>query len=322
MDKKSAYNAALQLAKQGELSAARKLLDAYKNDPRIKKLYDKIVEQERKQTDEAPKRKRDTLDQRKAKPKNDDKPKEDENLAAGCIGLIVLVVIIGGILAFLPSGEPEEAVQAATSAPLYTPAAQDTPSDTEQLFDETQRWAQILVSQPEVILVFLADIRTDNETGFPIIYADLLVNIGANNAQTADKIRQSAILFLEEPNIASMGLKLDDNFNAVTFWQGENREWLVDELTSYNATREAGRPPTPTPAPPTPRPRPPQPSYSGSSGSSSDSSCSCNRNSLNCADFSRQSSAQRCLNTCMSQGVGDIHQLDGDNDGIACESTR
>lgn len=48
--------------------------------------------------------------------------------------------------------------------------------------------------------------------------------------------------------------------------------------------------------------------------------CSCNANTLNCSDFSSQSSAQACFDFCRSQGAGDIHLLDSDNDGEACES--
>lgn len=48
--------------------------------------------------------------------------------------------------------------------------------------------------------------------------------------------------------------------------------------------------------------------------------CSCSGDSLNCKDFSSQSSAQACFNYCVSQGRGDIHNLDGDANGLACES--
>lgn len=48
--------------------------------------------------------------------------------------------------------------------------------------------------------------------------------------------------------------------------------------------------------------------------------CSCNGNTYNCKDFSSHSSAQECYEYCISQNTGDIHRLDGDNDGIACEN--
>lgn len=48
--------------------------------------------------------------------------------------------------------------------------------------------------------------------------------------------------------------------------------------------------------------------------------CSCSSNLYNCSDFGPQSEAQACFNYCWEQGRGDIHDLDRDNDGIACEN--
>lgn len=48
--------------------------------------------------------------------------------------------------------------------------------------------------------------------------------------------------------------------------------------------------------------------------------CSCSGNLYNCSDFSTHAQAQSCYNYCVSLGYGDVHRLDGDNDGVACES--
>lgn len=48
--------------------------------------------------------------------------------------------------------------------------------------------------------------------------------------------------------------------------------------------------------------------------------CSCTSDTLNCSDFSTHKSAQECFDSCMAQGVGDIHKLDQNNDGAACEN--
>lgn len=48
--------------------------------------------------------------------------------------------------------------------------------------------------------------------------------------------------------------------------------------------------------------------------------CSCTGDLYNCSDFSTHSQAQACFSYCISQGRGDIHKLDGNNDGDACES--
>jgi endonuclease YncB( thermonuclease family) len=50
------------------------------------------------------------------------------------------------------------------------------------------------------------------------------------------------------------------------------------------------------------------------------STCSCSYNQYNCSDFSSHSQAQACYEYCISQGTGDVHRLDGDSDGSACES--
>ena len=47
--------------------------------------------------------------------------------------------------------------------------------------------------------------------------------------------------------------------------------------------------------------------------------CTCNANTLNCGDFTTQSEAQVCYKQCGGT-TNDIHRLDGDKDGTACES--
>ena len=48
--------------------------------------------------------------------------------------------------------------------------------------------------------------------------------------------------------------------------------------------------------------------------------CSCSGNTLNCGDFSTHLQAQACYDYCVSLGRGDVHGLDNDNDGLACEN--
>ena len=48
--------------------------------------------------------------------------------------------------------------------------------------------------------------------------------------------------------------------------------------------------------------------------------CPCSGDTLNCGDFNTHAAAQACYSYCVSQGAGDIHKLDGNNDGSACES--
>lgn len=48
--------------------------------------------------------------------------------------------------------------------------------------------------------------------------------------------------------------------------------------------------------------------------------CLCDRDRYNCSDFSTHAAAQACYDYCVSLGVGDIHKLDRDHNGVACES--
>ncbi|MBE0635138.1 hypothetical protein IH601_03985, partial [Candidatus Bipolaricaulota bacterium] len=47
--------------------------------------------------------------------------------------------------------------------------------------------------------------------------------------------------------------------------------------------------------------------------------CACTGVDLNCEDFAFQADAQACFEYCRSMEYGDIHGLDSDNDGTACE---
>ena len=46
----------------------------------------------------------------------------------------------------------------------------------------------------------------------------------------------------------------------------------------------------------------------------------CSANVYNCSDFSTHDEAQQVFDYCFEQVGFDVHQLDGDDDGIACES--
>lgn len=63
-------------------------------------------------------------------------------------------------------------------------------------------------------------------------------------------------------------------------------------------------PPTPSPT----APSEPQPA------------CDCSYNRYNCSDFDTQAAAQACYDYCLTTVGFDVHRLDGDHDGIACES--
>jgi micrococcal nuclease len=66
-------------------------------------------------------------------------------------------------------------------------------------------------------------------------------------------------------------------------------------------------------------PPPPTAMPTGASSSVVPPVCSCSGSLYNCSDFSTRASAQACYDYCNATGHGDIHRLDGDNDGSACE---
>ena len=45
----------------------------------------------------------------------------------------------------------------------------------------------------------------------------------------------------------------------------------------------------------------------------------CSSDIYNCSNFSTQAGAQDVFNWCVSVGAGDVHQLDKDGNGVACE---
>ncbi|MEO6191672.1 MAG: excalibur calcium-binding domain-containing protein [Thermoanaerobaculia bacterium] len=47
--------------------------------------------------------------------------------------------------------------------------------------------------------------------------------------------------------------------------------------------------------------------------------CNCTANLYDCRAFPTHYEAQACFEYCQDLGVGDIHRLDRDHDGIACE---
>lgn len=94
--------------------------------------------------------------------------------------------------------------------------------------------------------------------------------------------------------------------------------FLPQVLRDYEAPT-----PTSTPVPPTPTSTlvPPTPTNTPIPPTSTTSPvCLCYADLYNCSDFATQAQAQACYEYCLGQGAGDIHRLDRDNDGVACES--
>jgi len=52
---------------------------------------------------------------------------------------------------------------------------------------------------------------------------------------------------------------------------------------------------------------------------SSPATCQCTSDLYSCSDFLTHDEAQACYDYCRGQGKGDVHHLDSNNDGVACE---
>lgn len=112
----------------------------------------------------------------------------------------------------------------------------------------------------------------------------------------------STLSILKKANVPTYRTDLNGNIISLT----DGKTWTI--TPSSNPT------PTPTPTPiPTITPKPtPTPS----------AICDCSGDRYNCKDFplANGATAQQCYDYCMKKTGKDIHRLDGDKDGLACES--
>lgn len=60
--------------------------------------------------------------------------------------------------------------------------------------------------------------------------------------------------------------------------------------------------------------------HRGSGHADAAAPCACTGNLYNCGEFATQAAAQGCFDWCMQEVGMDVHRLDSDGDGIACES--
>ena len=123
------------------------------------------------------------------------------------------------------------------------------------------------------------------------------------------------------PRIGSV--KAGDNLKIVgknqdgSWYKLSNGAWIAAFLVASAASNIPVVKIIPTPPPP-----PPSNTRGQSINIQPAPVCDCSGNHYNCGNFSSWSAAQRCYEYCKSVTGMDIHRLDRDHDGIACESLR
>ncbi|MBP2133794.1 hypothetical protein J2128_001748 [Methanomicrobium sp. W14] len=141
-------------------------------------------------------------------------------------------------------------------------------------------------------------------------------------------------LILITTGIIFTGCTSSKNTNSrtsVTIEETKSSTPIETELETIKATiasmtETPAKTPTPSKTPtPTKTINPTKTATQTPSPSKTDSSsavCSCSGNIYNCDDFKDWSSAQKCYEYCLSATGDDVHDLDRDSDGCACESNK
>ena len=182
----------------------------------------------------------------------------------------------------------------ATVAPV--PTTQAEVAQEEDLTSEFEAAFSDVVGVISVELVSVVPVR-DN-LGFSISFI-ANVESGYNTRNEATRLLQIVYDRLGPSNVWSFSVILDDDARR-TDYSKDNRfeEWQVIELpTSVVLTRQ---PPPPTQRPPT----------------QSQQNWVCTGDQYNCGDFSTCSEVMDYFNAC----PGDPSDLDGNSDGVPCES--
>lgn len=202
-----------------------------------------------------------------------------------------------------------------------TASAQPTATPTNTLIPEgdvqstSSAMQQSLSTFQGIEAIYSLDM-TYNYSGEPSVYAEIRVARNADKTELADDLLSYSFYLLGNSNYADFSMILDDGTTAVSYTLDiDSGDWVITTMDAFNTNRaetEAARPTN------TPRPtrRPTQPSSSSSSSSSNQTQWNCSGNRYNCDDFSSCSAISSYWNSC----PGDPSMLDGDNDGIPCES--
>lgn len=112
--------------------------------------------------------------------------------------------------------------------------------------------------------------------------------------------------------------------------QLDNGVWIAASLIQRGSGASVAPAPAPAPLAPAPTtaadlPKPANtvpntaPNTGGSTGSNT-APCACDRDRYNCNSFGSLALARQCANYCASQNLGDIHNMDLNQNGLVCEN--
>ncbi len=239
-----------------------------------------------------------------------------EMLAWGLLALTLLTVCGGlGLLMALPSPEPESTVEYVDR--VVTEVVTETVEVEVYVEKEPEDLGPYSLMKakyhnPAFVLLGMGlwnlDVRYVEDVRVVDIGAGMLLDVEIDAAYYPDRLSET--LDLATDFFVSGG---DPGLEV------SMRQWIITAVTEATAFEEymgitpvivgesVSTPPEPTAVPvaPTAVPQP---------------VCDCSYNRYNCDAFATHREAQACYEYCLAQGVGDVHWLDGDSDGIACET--
>lgn len=224
---------------------------------------------------------------------------------------LIIIGLCGFIFFIIPSSDQNEAeptsrVAAATATITDTPAP-FIPTTDPIIANWQQQIETALLEIDGVDAIELVSVNTSGE--LPFVVVEAIVYPGTNNTAFADAYLQIVQQTLATARFSLVSMSVSDGIEAIDYmFDFETDEWRTNPLAVVT--------------PPTPRPRiSPTATQSASITplSAQAVACPCNGDTLNCGDF-QNTSAQACFEQCLAETGWDVHRLDRDGDGRACEN--
>ena len=255
--------------------------------------------------------------------------------------LVLLVVLLlaacgtsdSAIQTAIAETEAARPVPTDTAEPTRVPEPSDTPVPTntpEPTSTPTPQPTATYTPQPTATNTPLPTAtRTPRPTSTPTAVPDAVVTGETLNMRAGpDTVYHVVGALNRGDELVITGVNADRTWIRVR--AGGQQGWVLAELCVVNlvlGSVAVADVPAPTAAPlptsppaPTTAPQPTSPPAPPTEPPAPAAVCDCSGDIYNCSNFTTHNQAQACYNYCVSIGRGDIHGLDGDNDGSACES--